>query len=284
MTAFVAIPSSVGLTSTCGVRDSRSPLKAGLASHRLPSPRDTCRISSPASSSMSQTRSGWQFTTASVSPYGYWMNSSRRMIGARPAAFHARIAAWMSGSPGPTSSPVAGAGAGAGSPAGSTRGTARARSAGAAPVWPSGTQPVRTRDDPPRATRLRTRWRRSRDPMRRSSELLRPAQIGHVEPERVDENGLLRRGGNDLGRHDSLPLALAERQAVEAALLLRPAELPGRRGEPEQARHRRHHDVSLRGLEGIVRAVVLVEVDSGRAPGVRVDLLEPLFHRDPIGH
>src|SRR6266446_3979140 len=47
MTALVAIPSSVGLTSTCGVTDSRSPLKAGLASHRLPSPRDTCRTSSP---------------------------------------------------------------------------------------------------------------------------------------------------------------------------------------------------------------------------------------------
>src|SRR5437867_10786882 len=41
MTALVAIPSSVGLTRTCGVSPSPSPLNAGLASQRLLSPSDT---------------------------------------------------------------------------------------------------------------------------------------------------------------------------------------------------------------------------------------------------
>src|SRR2546428_511669 len=171
MTALVAIPSSVGFTRTCGVSPSPSPLNAGLASQRLLSPSDTFRISSPASSSMSQTRSGWHVTTASESPYGYWMNSSFRMIGAWPFAFHAFI-----------------------------------------------------------------------------------------------------------------PLALAEEKAVEPALLLCPAELPRRRGEPQKARHRRHHNVGFRDLERTVRAVVLVQVGPGRAAGVRVDLLQPLLHRDPVRH
>src|SRR5438552_16685336 len=99
------------------------------------------------------------------------------------------------------------------------------------------------------------RWNRLCDRIRGASELLRPAQIGHVEPERIDVNRLLRGGRDDLDRGDPLPLALAEEQAVESPLLLRPAELPGTRGEPQQARHRRDHDVAPCDLEGIARAI-----------------------------
>src|SRR5207245_3366916 len=66
------------------------------------------------------------------------------------------------------------------------------------------------------------------------SELLRPAKVGHVEPERVDGYRLLRGRRDDLGGDHALPLALAQEQAIAPALLLRPAELPGRRGKPQQ--------------------------------------------------
>src|SRR2546428_14138168 len=112
--ALVTMPYSVGLTMTCGVRVSRAPLKAGCTSQRLESPMDTFWISSPASSSTSQTRRGWQGTMASVSPYGHWMNSLVRMIGADWLAFQARVAAWTSGSSGGTRSVVAVAGGGSG--------------------------------------------------------------------------------------------------------------------------------------------------------------------------
>src|SRR3989441_8808650 len=167
-----------------------------FTARRIIQARDTFRTSSPASSSMSQTRSGWHVTIASVSPYGYWTNSSFRMIGAWPLAFHAFIAAWMSGSSGPTSSPVVGAGSGAVSVTVSTTGTARARSSGVASVRFSKAQPARVIDQPPRATRPTARWRRLRDSIRRSSfrvasELLRPSEVRHVQPERVDENRVL---------------------------------------------------------------------------------------------
>src|SRR6059036_2336165 len=110
MMALVTMLYSVGLTMTCGVRVSRAPLKAGCTSQRLESPMETFWISSPASSSTSQTRRGSQVTMASVRPYGYWMNSVVRMIGAGWPDFQARIAAWISGSSGWTSSPAEGVG------------------------------------------------------------------------------------------------------------------------------------------------------------------------------
>src|SRR2546427_5364426 len=128
--------------------------------------------------------------------YGYWTNSSFRMIGAWPLAFHAFIAAWISGSSEPMSSPVVGAGSGAVSLTGSTTGTARARCSGIASVRFSAAQPARVMDQPPSATRPTARWLRLRDSIRRSSfrvhsELLRPAEVRHVQPERVDENHVL---------------------------------------------------------------------------------------------
>src|SRR5438445_4029402 len=100
------------------------------------------------------------------------------------------------------------------------------------------------------------RWNRLRDRIRGASELLRPAQVGHVEPERIDVNRLLGGRRDDLDRDDPLPLALAEEQAVEPPLLLSPAELPGGRGEPQQARHGWDDDVGPCDLEGIARAIV----------------------------
>src|SRR2546429_4140136 len=132
MMALVTMPYSVGLTMTCGVRVSRVPLKAGCTSQRLESPMDTFWISSPASSSTSQTLRGSHVTMASVSPYGYWMNSLVRMIGADWPAFQARIAAWTSGSSGGTSSAVAVAGWGSDF---SGSGVARTRSSSSGAGW-----------------------------------------------------------------------------------------------------------------------------------------------------
>src|SRR5207244_1276544 len=109
------------------------------------------------------------------------------------------IAAWMSGSSGPMSSPVAGAGSGARSPAGSLAGTARASSPGSGSIRFTGAQPVSTSDQAPRATRLPRGWVRPRDRIRPPPlQLLRPAKVGHVKPKRVDGNRLLRGGRDDL--------------------------------------------------------------------------------------
>src|SRR6266542_2667654 len=108
MMALVAMAYSVGFIITCGVRVSRPPLKAGWTSHRLESPMETFWISSPASSSTSHTRRGSQVTTASVRPYGYWMNSVVRMIGAGWPDAHARIAPRRCVSCAPPSPPAGG--------------------------------------------------------------------------------------------------------------------------------------------------------------------------------
>src|SRR2546422_10273164 len=105
--------------------------------------------------------------------------------------------------------------------------------------------PGSRRSDSARRTRpgSQTRRRERRDPRRVGAgsataydapplELLRPAEIGDVETERVDVDRLLRGGRNDVGGEDPLPLALAEEDSVEPALLFGPAGLPGRRGEP----------------------------------------------------
>src|SRR5437773_4910687 len=275
MMALVTIPYSVGLIMTCGVRVSRAPLKAGCTSQRLESPIETFWISSPTSSSTSHTRRGSQVTMTSVSPYGYWMNSVVRMIGADWPDFQARIAAWTCGSSGWTSSPAPEA--------------AEARSS-PVPPWP-GRDPHRAEPSAPAAWRSRraTRGRppgRPEPPRRKQSgsKLLGPSDLPHVQPEGVHLDGVGRGGRHRLHLQHGLPVAPAEQRAVEASLLLVPAHLPRSFGELKKAGDGREDRVRLRNLEGVVRPVVVIEECPRGAPRVCIDLIETSLHRNAVSH
>src|SRR5262245_5857732 len=249
MTALVAMAWSVGLTRTCGVRVSRSPLNAGLTSQRAVSPRETFRISSPVSSSMSQTRSGWHTTTASVRPYGYWTNSSFRMIGACPPAFQAASAAWMSGSSGPTSSAVEDGTSGARSPGASVTSVARTSSPAGAGGGVVAAQPARSPPEPPRTVSVTSaRSREVVDMAPGLLQVLRPAKVRHVQPEGIHLHGVLGRRRHHIDGENRFPVRPADEQPVDAPLLLRPAHLPGAVRDPEETRHRRDHGVGLGDL------------------------------------
>src|SRR5215470_15659950 len=143
------------------------------------------------------------------------MNSVVRMIGAGWPDFHARIAAWMSGSSAWTSSPTDGVGWAF---AVSDTGVARMRSAsggvGGAACAAQAASTARADSMAARAAAWRAAW---------------------------------------------ITVAWSEQRAVQAALLFAPAHLPRSVGDLEEAGDGRRYGVGLGCLEGVVRAVVIVE-------------------------
>src|SRR4249920_3496688 len=116
------------------------------------------------------------------------------MIAAWPPAFQAASAAWMSGSSEPTSSAVEGGASGARSPAASVTSVARVSSPAGAGGAVVAAHAARSPPELPRtvsATNVRSREGVAMAPA--LLQVFRPAEIRHVQPQRIHLHGVLGR-------------------------------------------------------------------------------------------